>query len=605
MKVTLSAQLRALIQKANERVISSHDPNVLKHLKVKEALASCKHHVIEQKIAFLNKKQPYYVLGDLHSDEATLKQFLEHIAFFERAQNGEAFQVVFLGDYVDRGAKHLETLTCLVDLSYHFPEHVCVLRGNHDGGSLGDDGQLTLPYRIPEGDDPLAYFPPYLSQLAKDKPDVDQELLPLFLEWFDSLPLIAFIGDDQHAIKCVHGGLVKPQEDQMAHYDFIKSLGDLTLTQERCEELFWSDPYGGSGERYLEKRRFKFTQANYLAYKERLGIDAMIRGHEMAIDGVRTHFDGTLYTLFSTGHSEDSHYTLVRPRYMTIDAQYRVSSHTIYPDGSIKGLHCFKLAMPQLSTERTIRVWVPDDYDVNTHKRYPVIYMHDGQNLFDQETSGYGDIWDVHSTISDLMRSQGFSGAIVVGIDNAEGTERLNEYSPWVSDRVEELKALVNPNEVTFGGKGSDYAAFIVDTLKPIIDMNYRTLAGREHTAVMGSSMGGFISLFMGVQYPHVFSKVGAFSTASWFAHDALITCLNGLDHSWPIKWYLDIGTHETSNADLLEFPDIYVKGTLDIERTLKAHGVDYDLVIEEGAIHNETAWARRLPHAVRWLFQV
>ena len=265
----------------------------------------------------------------------------------------------------------------------------------------------------------------------------------------------------------------------------------------------------------------------------------------------------------------------------------------------------FTLSMPQLSKTRTIRVWTPSDYQVNADKRYPVLYMHDAQNLFDRDTAAYGEIWDVHTAIENLVEKEGYGGAIVVGIDNAPNLERLDEYSPWVTERLEELKELGEYTRA-MGGQGVQYGQFLVETLKPLIDQKYRTLPDRENTGVAGSSMGGFISLYLGVKYPEVFSKIGAFSTAVWFADKSLFKHLSQLDTKYKTKWYLDIGTEETSNKNVENFNVLYVQGTLAVEKTLLELGVprnDIKVVIEEGATHFETAWARRFPDAFKWLF--
>ncbi len=265
----------------------------------------------------------------------------------------------------------------------------------------------------------------------------------------------------------------------------------------------------------------------------------------------------------------------------------------------------FTISMPQLHKSRLIRVWTPSDYHLNADKKYPVLYMHDGQNLFDRETAAYGEIWDVHTAIENLMKTSGYGGAIVVGIDNAPDLERLDEYSPWVTERIEELKEIGGYDRV-MGGQGIQYGQFLVDTLKPYIDGHFRTLPDRDNTGVAGSSMGGFISLYLGVAYPHIFSKIGAFSTAVWFADKALFNHLSKLDTSYKTKWYLDIGTEETSNKTVEGFNKLYVDGTLAVEKALLALGVpreDVKLVIEEGATHFETEWARRFPEAFKWLY--
>ena len=273
----------------------------------------------------------------------------------------------------------------------------------------------------------------------------------------------------------------------------------------------------------------------------------------------------------------------------------------------MSSLDIFDTQMPELGKNRTIRVWTPPGYDAHPEKRYPVLYMHDAQNLFDRETAAYGEIWDVHTAIEKMMAANAFEGVIVVGVDNAPGLERLDEYSPWISERVNELKALGEFSRIP-GGEGIAYGKFMVETLKPLIDSKYRTIEDREHTAVAGSSMGGFISLYLGVAYPEVYSKVGAFSTAAWFADQALFEHMKKVDLTMPIRWYLDIGTNETSNEKVENFNDIYVEGTLALEKQLLELGVprdDVKVVIEEDAGHNELAWAGRFPEAFRWLYKI
>lgn len=273
----------------------------------------------------------------------------------------------------------------------------------------------------------------------------------------------------------------------------------------------------------------------------------------------------------------------------------------------MQGLEVFTMKMPELDKERNIRVWVPSTYETSGDKRYPVIYMHDAQNLFESETSSYGDIWDVHTAIEGLMKAHGFDGAIVVGIDHGGSIVRLDEYSPWESDRYNELKVALDLDR-NVGGEGAAYGEFLVSTLKPYIDERYRTLPDRENTAVAGSSMGGFISLYLGATYPEIYSKVGAFSTAGWFNSVELMSCLKSFDPKWLTRWYLDVGTNETSNPEKEDFNVIYIETTKSIADMLRKVGVPENqikVVIEEGAIHNEVDWAKRLPAALMWLFEI
>jgi predicted alpha/beta superfamily hydrolase len=286
----------------------------------------------------------------------------------------------------------------------------------------------------------------------------------------------------------------------------------------------------------------------------------------------------------------------------------------------------FEMEMPELGKTRNIRVWLPEAYQERPEQRFPVMYMHDAQNLFNVKDAAYGMIWDAHTAVQGLIdvlnpiesqnpvesqRSSdarsGFSGCIIVGIDNAPGLDRLNEYSPWASLAAKALKDLESV-EGDIGGEGEAYGRFIINTLKPFIDQRYRTLSSREHTSVVGSSMGGFISLYLGSEYPEVFSKIGAFSTAIWFEEEKLLKQLEKVNPVLDTRWYLDVGTEETSNDSIEDFNTRYINGSKNAVEKLKACGIPEThirLVVDEGAIHNELAWANRLPAALKWLFEL
>jgi len=157
--------------------------------------------------------------------------------------------------------------------------------------------------------------------------------------------------------------------------------------------------------------------------------------------------------------------------------------------------------MPQLNRKRKIWLYLPPDYQTSL-KKYPVIYMHDGQNLFDKSTSFSGE-WQVDETLNHLYKEKGIE-VIVVGIDNG-GEKRLEEYSPWINSKYG-------------GGEGNAYVDFLVQTLKPYIDNHYRTLSDQQNTAIIGSSMGGLISFYATLKYPDIFGKSGIYSTSFWFS---------------------------------------------------------------------------------------
>lgn len=273
-------------------------------------------------------------------------------------------------------------------------------------------------------------------------------------------------------------------------------------------------------------------------------------------------------------------------------------------------IETFNVTIPYTNLERRVWVYLPSEY-ANSGKNYPVLYMHDGQNLFDESTSYKGVIWDVHSAIERAIIKRKTEGVIVVALDNAsvedghEAIGRLDEYSPWVNTKIKMMQHNGGIDR-DVGGYGAKYAKFIVEELKPLIDSKYRTLKDRENTGIAGSSMGGFISLYIALEYEDVFSKVGAFSTAVWFADKELLALIHDHAPDIPIKWYLDVGTMESSNSNISDFNDIYIKGTMEVYESLLQVGVKEEnlkIVIDEGAKHEEEAWARRFPNAFDWLF--
>lgn len=245
--------------------------------------------------------------------------------------------------------------------------------------------------------------------------------------------------------------------------------------------------------------------------------------------------------------------------------------------------------IPQLDRKRSIRIYLPPDYD-DTNKHFPVLYMHDGQNLFDEATSFVGE-WKVDETLEKLYSENIMNGIIVVGIDN-HPSRRLHEYSPWYNTQRDA------------GAEGAAYLEFIVNTLKPWIDSNYRTLPEPEHTGIAGSSMGGLISLYAGCKYPYIFSRLGIFSPAFWFAKDQLVEFINKYPLMKQSRLYIDVGTEEGND---LQQRKAYLNDAKDIYKLLIEHGLPEDnakLIIDEGARHHEGSWARRFPAAMIWLWK-
>lgn len=235
--------------------------------------------------------------------------------------------------------------------------------------------------------------------------------------------------------------------------------------------------------------------------------------------------------------------------------------------------------MPQLDRNRRIWIYLPPDYD-QTGKKYPVIYMHDGQNLFDEETGFFGE-WQVDETLNDL-HSRGYNVPIVVGIDNG-GNHRANEYLPYFF-----------PN-LNAGGEGDEYMEFIVQTLKPYIDNEFRTMPEKESTGIMGSSFGGVISLYGAIKYQDVFGKCGPFSPAYWANYEQLFADLAEAGFQFDVRFYQNTGENEG---------DQYIQPMYQMQDSLNHAGFNntYSTVIEDGG-HNEATWAGDFENAYLWLF--
>jgi predicted alpha/beta superfamily hydrolase len=250
----------------------------------------------------------------------------------------------------------------------------------------------------------------------------------------------------------------------------------------------------------------------------------------------------------------------------------------------------FVVQMTPFGRERKVRVYLPVGY-AESGKAYPVLYMHDGQNLYRDEDASFGTSWG----LSDYLDGTGL-GLIVVGIDCCpEGYGRLNEYGPWVNPTVgQELLGVPEP----FGGEGGAYIDWIVRELKPLIDGRYRTLA--DDTGMAGSSMGGLISTYAACLYPQVFRRVAAVSSAYWFSQPEMEVVVRRSDLSAVERFYMDVGTHEGSSAsERLR----YVESSQAMYELLreKVRQVRFD--VAEGAEHNEAAWRRRVPEMLGFLY--
>lgn len=232
---------------------------------------------------------------------------------------------------------------------------------------------------------------------------------------------------------------------------------------------------------------------------------------------------------------------------------------------------------PQLKTKKKIWVYLPKDYEKTTQK-YPVIYMHDGQNLFDAKTSYVGE-WNVDETLDSINAK-----VIVIGIEHG-GDKRIEELTPF-------------PHAKYGGGKADDYLDFLVNTLKPHIDKTYRTKTSAKNTAIFGSSLGGLISFYAALKYPKVFGKVGCFSPAFWFNRNELNDLMQKTD-KFKTKIYFLCGDNE-GDADVVPDMENVVKWVNSMRCECKKLNKS---VIIKGGQHNEKLWRENFKNAYLWLF--
>jgi len=241
-----------------------------------------------------------------------------------------------------------------------------------------------------------------------------------------------------------------------------------------------------------------------------------------------------------------------------------------------------EFVIPNLNNiSHKIWVYLPPNYEVST-KKFPVIYMHDAQNLFDDKTS-YIREWKVDESLNELFHTTK-KGFIVVGVENG-GEERINEYTPW-------------PNEKYGGGKGAVYIDFIVNTLKPYIDETYRTKAQQKYTGLVGSSLGGLISYYGGLKYPNTFGKIGALSTSFWFSDKVIdFTIQNGNINN--VKMFLLAG--EKEGEEMVESTNKTEK--LLLETGFKSKNL-ISKIVHEGE-HNEAFWSTEFLGIIKWLYNI
>jgi predicted alpha/beta superfamily hydrolase len=240
-----------------------------------------------------------------------------------------------------------------------------------------------------------------------------------------------------------------------------------------------------------------------------------------------------------------------------------------------------------LRQSRTIRVWLPPAYDAAADARYPVLYMHDGQNCFDRATSFAGNEWEIDETLTRLITDKTIPPLIVVGIDNGLAN-RLSEYT-YVADQNRG------------GGRGADHADFLLKEIKPFIEKTYRAHANKRNTLIGGSSLGGLNSLEIARRNPDTFGGVLAMSPSLHWADSALLNALAQTPDSFKgTRIWLDIGTREGRDDQSNQ----HVERVRALQTILLKHNVRHHLEIEDGAEHTEPAWASRFGPAITYLMK-
>ena len=257
--------------------------------------------------------------------------------------------------------------------------------------------------------------------------------------------------------------------------------------------------------------------------------------------------------------------------------------------GDIRFHHLFH--SPQLNNDRTIIVYLPPGYDTHPDQRYPVLYMHDGNNVFDARTSFAGVEWAADETAERLIQSGKLTPLIIVGIYNTP--DRVSEYTPFRDARGD-------------GGNADAYLAFVVDTLKPFIDQTYRTRPDRESTGMAGSSVGGLLSLYAAYRYPDVFGRAAAISPTLVWADSAVLRYVAEHKLARPPKLWIDMGTEERADGDS-GGQSRFVASCHELTKIMEQAGgkpeVDFHYEEVANGLHNERDWSQRFDKVLIFLF--
>ena len=266
--------------------------------------------------------------------------------------------------------------------------------------------------------------------------------------------------------------------------------------------------------------------------------------------------------------------------------RFVMPKHTL--TGNIKRHRAFPSII--LGNRRDVLVYLPPGYSRFSRKRYPVLYLHDGQNVFDAATAFAGVEWCVDETAECLIRGDAIEPLIIVAVANM-GEDRMHEYAPTPG-----VIEVTPRRKKRSRGLARLYGHFLMDELKPYIDRKYRTKREAEFTGLGGSSLGGLVTLAIGILYPQAFSRLMVMSPSVWWDDFAIYRLVDSIDQKPKLKIWLDTGTSEPGWEQTRELCTRLVEkgwNPFDDLHYLEANGAD----------HSEAAWAARVDPALRFLF--
>lgn len=240
-----------------------------------------------------------------------------------------------------------------------------------------------------------------------------------------------------------------------------------------------------------------------------------------------------------------------------------------------------------LGSDRTVLVYTPPGYQRDVRRRYPVLYLHDGQNVFDGRTSFVpGQHWMMGEAANELIAAGKIEPLVIVAVYHA-GEKRLDEYTPTAS--------------ATGGGQADVHGRMMVEELLLFIAERYRLLPQARHTGIGGSSLGGLVSLYVGLKYPTVFGKLAVMSPSVWWDNRVMLRRLVLIDHPHRPRIWLDVGTAE-GRAPLSSTKDVRLLRDILVSKGWR-QGVTLNYFEADGADHSERAWAARVPLMLQFLF--